>query len=328
MSIMIDLSLLPAPAVIDTLSYEAILAAMKTDFSARFPQYSGEPHDPITKVLEVAALRELLIRQNHNEKASQIMLAYAKGSNLDALAALPWLQVTRLIITPADNTTVPPTPAVMEDDSAFRNRLLLAYNQLSTAGSAGSYKFHALSADSRVKDAGVTSPTPGLVVVTIMSRLGSGYAQQSLLDAVSAALNADTVRPLTDTVQVKSVEVINYQITAEIIFYPGSSKQVVMDAANAEIKKFIEKHHKIGHDITLSGIHHALHQSGVQNVKNIQLTTVASSGEQYNGNINYNGGYQYGVMGASTPVSSDLVISDTQVASNAGITLTQGGIDV
>ncbi|MDQ7011683.1 MAG: baseplate J/gp47 family protein, partial [Mariprofundaceae bacterium] len=146
MSLGIDLSRLPPPAVIDTLDYETILQQMQAEFAARWPQYSYEPHDPVTKVLEVTALRELLVRQRHNEHASQIMLAHARGSNLDALGALPWLQVTRLTITPADNTTVPPTPAVMESDDAFRKRMLLAYNQLSTAGATGSYQFHALSA--------------------------------------------------------------------------------------------------------------------------------------------------------------------------------------
>jgi len=329
MSMGIDLSLLPAPAVIDTLDYKTILQQMQAEFAARWPQYSYEPHDPVTKVLEVAALRELLVRQRHNEHASQIMLAYAKGSNLDALGALPWLQVNRLTITPADNTTVPPTPALMESDNAFRERMLLAYNKLSTAGAIGSYKFHALSADGQVKDASITSPTPGTVLVTIMSATGSGIAPQSLQDTVSAALNADTVRPLTDTVIVQSVEVINYHISADIVFYPGSSQQIVMDDINAKTNAFVEEHHRIGHDITLSGIYHALHQSGVQNVKNIQLTLItAASGALYDSTINYDGASQYGLPGSSTPLAGDLVISDTQVAFNTGVTMNPVGIDV
>jgi len=181
----IDLSLLPAPAVIATLDYESILAAMKADFLARWPSYSGEEHDPITKVLEMAALRELLIRQSHNEHASQIMLAYAAGSNLDALGALPWLQVARLVIVAADNTVVPPVAEVLESDTAFRKRLLLAYNQLSTAGSAGSYQFHALSAAVSLKDVSVKSTTPGTVIVTLLSSLADGTASSSEIGAVT-----------------------------------------------------------------------------------------------------------------------------------------------
>jgi len=293
MSMMIDLSKLPAPAVIDTLSYEDILAAMQTDFSARFPNYSGEPHDPITKVLEVAALRELLIRQNHNEKASQIMLAYAKGTNLDALAALPWLQVTRLIITPADNTTVPPTPPVMEDDNAFRNRLLLAYNQLSTAGSRGSYEFHALSAIGTIKSVSVSSPVPGDVLVTILSHAGDGTASTAEINAVSTALNADTVRPLTDHVIVQSAQIISYSLTATLYFYAGVSSALVLASVNQSIAAHVAKQHQIGADINQSGVLAALHVEGVQNV----------------------------VLSGFT----DIIISPTQAAYNTSVTLIDGG---
>ncbi len=37
-------------------------------------------------------------------------------------------------------------------------------------------------------------------------------------------------------------------------------------AAKAELVVYINTHHRLGHDITLSGLHAALHQPGVQNV--------------------------------------------------------------
>jgi len=296
MSMGIDLSKLPAPAVIDELDYDTILAAMQADFLARWPQYSGEEHDPITKVLEVAALRELGIRQNHNEKATQIMLAYAKGSNLDALSALPWLQTPRLEITPADNTTVPPTPAVMETDDAFRNRLLLAYNQLATAGSVGSYEFHALSADGTLKDVAVNSTTPGTVTVTLLSSVGDGTADSSQINAVSSALSAELVRPLTDTVVVQSATIISYALTATVVLFPGSDSSVVLAAVTQSITDYVAAQHKIGYDITTSGLLSALHLPGVQKV----------------------------TLGGFT----DIVVSDVQAAYNTGITIIDGGTDV
>ena len=292
----IDLSKLPAPDVIDRLDYETILSAMQADLKARWPDYSGEPHDPVTKVLEVAALRELMLRQSHNEKASQIMLAYAKGSNLDALGALPWLQVARKVITPADDSTIPPTPAVMEDDDSFRRRMLLAYNQLSTAGSAGSYRYHALSASDKVKDASVTSPAPGQVLVSILSTVGDGSADSSLIAEVDAALNAETVRPLTDAVTVQSAQIVTYTINATILTYPGASSQPVLDAVHASIERYTAEHHRIGLDITLSGVYAALHLDGVQKV---ELT-----------------GF------------SEIVCDETQAPYCTGITINYGGIGV
>jgi len=267
MSLGIDLSLLPTPAVIDTLNYETILAQMLADFKTRMPQFTALlESDPIYKVLEVAAYRELLLRQNHNEKASQIMLAYAKGSNLDALGALPWLQITRLIIVPADNSTVPPTAAVLEDDTAFRKRLLLAYNQLSTAGSTNSYEFHALSASGTIKSASVTSPLPGDVLVTILSSNGDGTASATEINTVNTALNAETIRPLTDHVTVQSAVIIPYTITATLTFFTGVSSTLVLTAVNQSIADYVRRQHQIGLDITTSGVMSALHLQGVQNV--------------------------------------------------------------
>ncbi|PET49459.1 baseplate assembly protein, partial [Bacillus sp. AFS001701] len=65
--------------------------------------------------------------------------------------------VQRLVITPADDTTLPPTPAVMESDTDYRLRIQQAFEGLSTAGSTGSYQFHGRSADGRVADISVIS---------------------------------------------------------------------------------------------------------------------------------------------------------------------------
>lgn len=262
----IDLSKLPIPSAIETLDYASILSEMKAEFLLLWTSYSGEPHDPITKVLEVAALRELKIRQSHNEKASQIMLAYAAGSNLDALGALPWLQVKRQTITPADNTTTPPTPAVYEDDDRFRQRMLLAYNQLSTAGSIDSYKYHTLSTDSSIKDVKVDSPISGTVRVTVLGDSGDGTVSSPVLVLVDTALSAETVRPLNDTVTVQSAEIISYSIDATLTLYPGESYQAITDAVNASINDFVLNNHKLGYDINVSGVYAALRLNGVQNV--------------------------------------------------------------
>ncbi len=321
MTLGIDLSLLPAPDVISPLDFDSILNAMQADFLLRWPDYSGEEHDPITKVLQVAALRELLVRQNHNEKASQIMLAYAKGANLDGLGALPWLQLIRLVIEPADNSTVPPAPALLESDEAFRKRMLLAYNQLATAGSAGSYEFHALTADGAVKDVGVTSPLPGVVQVAVMSHSGSGVADAGLLATVLTALNAQTVRPISDTVVVQSVAVVNYVISAVLDIYPGTSPQLLLDDVLVAVNQFINVQHQIGYDINVSAVDAALHVPGVQNVAQLSiLNDSAVNGVLRNG-LHFRDG---SILRGQSQAVNDLVIEDHEVAFNTLINIVIG----
>lgn len=263
----VDLSLLPAPAVVEALAYEDILAAMLADLRLRDPVFSAlTESDPAYKLLEVCAFRELLLRQRVNDAARSVMLAFASGTDLDHIAAT--YGVARLVIDAGDPAASPPVPAVHETDADLRTRVLLSLEGYTTAGSVGSYQFHALSAAADVKDAAVASPplSPGQVHVAILSRTGTGAASAALINTVSAALSADDVRPLCDTVNVSSVTVVTYTITATLTLMPGAGQEAVLEASKAAARAYIADQHRIGRDITRSGVYAALHQPGVQNV--------------------------------------------------------------
>ena len=263
----IDLSLLPVPDVVETLDYEVILAAMKADLAARAPEVAAVlalESEPLVKLLEVCAYREVLIRARVNDAAQAVTLARATGTDLDNLAAL--FGVARLVINPGDPLAVPPVAPTLESDADLRRRAQLALEGFSTAGPEGAYVFHALSADADVLDVSATSPSAGDVLVTVLSRTGSGTAPAPLLATVQAALNADDVRPLCDNVVVQSAAIVSYAITATLYFYPGPDSAVVMAAAQAAATAYAAAQHRIGRDVTISGLHAALHQPGVQRV--------------------------------------------------------------
>jgi len=259
----VNLAELPAPEIIETISFEVILAEMLADLQARDPVFTAlVESDPAYKILEVAAYRETLIRQRVNDAAHGVMLTFAVGNDLDNIAAN--YDVLRLLITPADDTTIPPTEAVYEPDDDFRIRILLSLEGYTTAGSRGSYMFHALSADADIKDVAVTSLTAGTVNVALLSRTGTGTASAALIAKVVAALNSDVVRPLCDTVSVTSATIVNYAITATLKVYPGTGQAEVLAASIAAATQYASDMSKIGRDITLSGVYAALHQAGVQ----------------------------------------------------------------
>ena len=261
----VDLSQLAPPSVVEALDFESIFAAMLVDLRARDSAFTAlVESDPAYKILEVAAYRELLIRQRVNDAAKAVMVAYATGADLDQIGAN--YDVARLLITPADDTTIPPTPAVYETDDDFRTRIILSLEGYTSAGSRGSYIFHALSASGDCKDVAVESLTPGTVNVAVLSRTGSGTAPAATIAAVVAALNAEVVRPLCDTVSVASAQVVNYSIQASLTVFPGTGQAEVLAAASAAAQAYAAEQHRIGRDITRSGIFAALHQAGVQNV--------------------------------------------------------------
>lgn len=261
----IDLTKVPAPQVVETLDYEDILAAMRQDLLAKLPELALAETDPAMKVLEVAAYRELLLRQRVNEAAHAVMLPYAMGPDLDNLGAL--LGVARLVAQEADPQAVPPIPRVLEDDTDYRHRIQLSLDGLSVAGPERAYIYHALSADGQVLDATATSPTPGNVVVTVLQRGGDGTPDQPLLDAVEDAVNAETVRPLTDHVTVQAAIIVNYAVEATIYTYPGPDSGIVMQQAEAAMQELAERTHRLGYSVTLSAIYAALQQPGAQRVE-------------------------------------------------------------
>lgn len=261
----VDLSRLPFPTVVEPLDVEAIVAAMLADLRARAPEFTAlVESDPAYKILEACAYRELLLRQRVNEAAKAVLLAYAAGSDLDQIAAN--FNVQRLVLAPANPNTLPPTPAVLEPDDDLRRRVQLAFEGLSTAGPEGAYVFHALGAHPDVLDASATSPTPGVVVVSVLSRAGSGAPAAPVLAAVAAALADENVRPLTDQVTVVAASIVNFTVVASLTLYPGPDSTVVLAEANTRLTDYLARSRRLGRDVTRSGVFAALHAEGVQNV--------------------------------------------------------------
>ncbi len=256
----IDLSKLPAPQVVETLDFEAILEALKADLVARAPELENAlqlESEPLLIALQVAAYRETVLRARINDAAKAVMLPHAVGGDLDNLAALYGVE--------RDED---------EDDERLRQRAQLALEGFSVAGPKGAYIFWGLNASAHVKDISVESPAPGQVQVTVLSSIGDGTPDPALLDTVAAALNAEEVRPLCDTVLVQAAQVQAYSVDARLTLYDGPDTATVMASALASVSAYVADRHKLGNDVTISGLHAALHVDGaVERVELISPST-------------------------------------------------------
>ncbi|CAM3980660.1 baseplate assembly protein [Xenorhabdus thuongxuanensis] len=269
----IDLSQLPPPDVVEPLDFETLFAERKLALIALYPPEQREAiartlaleSEPITKLLQENAYRELLLRQRINEAARAAMVAYARGNDLDQLGANN--NVSRLILQTADNNTVPPVPAVLESDSDYRVRIPQAFEGLSVAGPVGAYEYHARSADGRVADASVISPAPAHVTVSILSREGNGAASEALIATVSRALNDEDVRPVADRLIVQSAKIVDYEIDAVLYLYPTPEYEPILTDIQARLARYTAEQHRIGRDIVRSAIFATLHAPGVQRVE-------------------------------------------------------------
>lgn len=267
----VDLSQLPPPPVLEPLDFETIVQEMVDDLQVRAPEFTAlVESDPVMKLIQVFAYRELGIRNRVNAAAKAVTLALAVGADLDHIAAR--YGVARLVVIPANPDAIPPAAAVMESDVDFRQRIPLSLEGYTSAGSEGSYVFHALTASGQVKDVSAVSPDPGEVTVYILSRTDNGSADISLIDKVTAALNHQHVRPMTDHLTVLSASIMDYEVEAVLHVLPGPDAQVVLAAAQAALADFVRTQHRMGCDINLSGIYAALHQPGVHRVELVEPT--------------------------------------------------------
>lgn len=267
----IDLSQLNPPDVVRQIDFETILKDGLEDFYQRmedvqpnFPRYLES--DPAMKLAEAFAYREMLVRKEANEQALAVLLAFSKDNDLDHKAAERNLQ--RRIISPATENS----PEVKESNDSLRKRVQLAPEGQTTAGSEGSYIFHGLNADARVKDIYPYAPLDendnptGICNIYVLSTEGDGTASEEVINAVNAALNAKSVRPLTDRPLVYSASILNYSIQAEIFIDEGPDENIVLDSCYKAAQEYTKKSHSFNDGISLSGIYQALHQPGVSRV--------------------------------------------------------------
>ncbi|WP_017922489.1 baseplate J/gp47 family protein [Burkholderia glumae] len=264
----IDLSQLPAPDIVDELDYETILAEKKARLISLYPKEQQDEiaatleleSEPMVKLLQEGAYEKMLLLALMNEKARGILLAYAKGSTLEHIGAL--FDVDRLLISPGDpDQGIDP---VYEDDDSLRERIQLAPRGFSVAGPDDAYVFHARAADGRVKAATAYSPSPCVMIVTVLSREGDGTASQELIDIVRKAL--EKKRPQADEVVVQSAKIVPYAIRATLRFFNGPDRAVALAEAKKKTLQFAESMHRPGSEVTKDGLYASMRVAGVQKV--------------------------------------------------------------
>ena len=251
-----DLASLPTPAAIESLSFETIFAALQAEFQSRYPDYSALlASDPAVKLLEVAAYREVLLRNRINAAAKASLLAFATGSDLDHLAA--FYGVERLSGEP---------------DEALRLRTRQRIIGFANAGGAAHYRYWALSASPEVADVEVDSPQPGRVRISVLAKGEEQTVPDAILDAVKAVVLRDDIRVLTDTIEVVPAELIPVTVHARLWLYPDAPLETVA-AIQAVFASTLAACAGLGWDLTRSWIIGQLQRAGVHKVDVLSPTT-------------------------------------------------------
>jgi phage-related baseplate assembly protein len=248
----IDLSGLTPPGIIETLDYEAIVAAMRDDLVDRFPLIAGVidlESEPARKLIEAFAYREMGLRARINDAARAVLLASSFGTNLDHIGAL--------FVTARQEG---------ESDDRFRRRIQLAPEAFSVAGPEGAYQYHALTVAPWARDVSAVSRRPGVVRVTVLKEGSDPCPAIAEREAVRLHLDNEAIRPLTDVVEVLPPNIRPTRIVARLTLYPGPDGEVVRQRALAAVTSWVEKNRMLGMNLRRSALYAALHQEGVHSV--------------------------------------------------------------
>lgn len=156
-------------------------------------------------------------------------------------------------ITKVENITATSGAGDREDDERYAMRIKLAPASFSVAGPAKAYEYHTLSYSTAIIDAKIygLEDHPGNVYIHPLLTNGE-LPQTEFLEALTAYLNADTIRPLTDKLMVSAPTAVNYQITAT--WYLSKDDINRINQVKEQVTKAVEDYRlwqqsKIGADI-------------------------------------------------------------------------------
>lgn len=194
----------------------------------------------------------------------------------------------------AENIEATSGGADAETDGELRDRIMLAPQSFSNAGSKGAYEYYARSANPGIVDVSVTSPVPGQVNIYPLMESGD-LPNQAVLDEVDAACNAEKTRPLTDTVIVAAPTPVNYAINVELTLITGAVASDAIEAVTEALQQYADSRKvRCGLDVVKDSI-----------IKKAMLDSVYS-------------------VNVISPAST-IVVDDNEVAKCSGVTVTVGG---
>ncbi|EKS7795103.1 baseplate J/gp47 family protein [Edwardsiella piscicida] len=242
------------PDVLEVEGFEVVLSRIKRLILERVSAMRPDDVDAVTETLENDAEIASIIAQacamvvvnrerRLNDKIRQILLLWAKGSNLDARAAE--FGITRQVVKAGNPDAYPPIPDQMESDIDLLTRCLLAPFGFATTGSELAYRFHLMTLGDKPAIT-VTSPLPNRVVMTydfpeysqagevkdgrakmaraesglvdcwLLARAGDGMPSDELISYANSYMNRPEVALVSDVITVKKPTIRRYAIRMKL----------------------------------------------------------------------------------------------------------------
>lgn len=155
-----------------------------------------------------------------------------------------------------------------EGDERLRERIRIAPESFSVAGSEGAYQYWARTAHQGIVDVSVHSPSPGEVEIYPLME-GGAIPTSDILDLVDAVCSGETVRPLTDQVTVLAPSAESYDLS--VTWWLVRERSVEATAVTAAVTEAVNgwvlwQKSALGRDINPSELTRRMVEAGAKRV--------------------------------------------------------------
>lgn len=169
-------------------------------------------------------------------------------------------------ISKVENTEKSAGGTEVETDQNMAERVYLAPSSYSTAGPDDAYEYWVKESNPAIGDVKITSPSPGTVDIRFVMVDGT-VPDDTVIAAVTAAVNQRGKRPLTDNVQVRRPEIEEYSI--DVTYYINASDSNAATAIQAQAETAVENYKlwqasKVGRDINPDELIASLNDAGAK----------------------------------------------------------------
>lgn len=170
--------------------------------------------------------------------------AYAVGDLKTMVDIVPY-------IDSVSNITAAENGRDVESDDDLRERIYLAPNGYTTAGSKGAYEYMVREYDSSIEDVYITSPSEREVHIAVLLEDGQ-LPGTEFLSGLRDFISEDDRKMLTDEITVSAPTAVNYNLTMTYYINESDKAQAVQiqNAVSQAVTDYIEwQQSKIGRDI-------------------------------------------------------------------------------
>lgn len=156
----------------------------------------------------------------------------------------------------------------IETDDELRERIYLAPESYTSAGSKGAYEYYVREYDPTIEDVYITSPSARVVEIRCILADGA-IPETEYINGLTDYLNQDDVKMLTDQVVVEAPETVSYNLN--FTYYINQSDRARAETIQTAVNKAVDAYKKwqctkIGRDINPDYLVQLVKEAGAKRV--------------------------------------------------------------